>query len=326
MSGPRTPIGRVPRSGYARSAPAPVTQSSHPAIDLRQLQYLVVIVEEGQITRAAQRLRVAQPALSQAISRLESQLGVRLLERLPRGIEPTPAGEAFFEKAREALSAVEEAEDVVHPWARSEARLALGFLPGLGPMARPWLRRFIAAHPGVELETRHLTPQERIVELRRGRIDAELLFPPPRDADLEHLVVLRSPRFVLMHEGHPLAREPSVEYAQIAHERVPARHPSVPAEWAQEAWLMNFRGSRPEVTKERPTSLDEVWALVAAGKAISVLPGFVVARVTGQGVRAVPLADVDPVEVALVRRADDTRPTVLALFAAAQANTGARAP
>src|SRR6201995_4624879 len=177
MPGLRTPIGRVPKSGYARSAPAPVTQSSHPAIDLRQLQYLVVIVEEGQITRAAQRLRVAQPALSQAISRLEAQLGVRLLERLPRGIEPTPAGEAFFEKAREALSAVEEAEDVVHPGAGSEGGLALGFPPALGPMARPWLRRFIGAHPGVELETRHLTPQERIVELRRGRIDAGLMLP-----------------------------------------------------------------------------------------------------------------------------------------------------
>lgn len=323
MPGPRTPIGRVPISGYSRSPRAPVTQSSHPAIDLRQLQYLVVVVEEGQITRAAQRLRVAQPALSQAISRLESQLGVRLLERLPRGIEPTPAGTAFFEKARDALTAVEEAEDVVHPWARTEARLVLGFLPVLGSMARPWLRRFIGEHPGVELETRHLTPQERIVELRRGRVDAELMFPPPRDGDLEHLLLLRSPRFVLMHDAHPLAGARSVEYAQIAHERVPARHPSVPADWAQEAWLMNFRGSEPEVTKERPTSADEVWALVAAGKAISVLPGFMVAGAEGQGVRAVPLSDVDPVEVALVRRADDTRSTVLALFAAAASVAGA---
>jgi DNA-binding transcriptional LysR family regulator len=77
------------------------------------------------------------------------------------------------------------------------------------------------------------------------------------------------------------------------------------------------------VTKERPTSADEVWALVAAGKAISVLPGFMVAGAEGQGVRAVPLSDVDPVEVALVRRADDTRSTVLALFAAAASVAGA---
>jgi DNA-binding transcriptional LysR family regulator len=292
--------------------------SSQPAIDLRQLQYLVVVVEEGQITRAAQRLGIAQPALSQAISRLESQLGVRLLERLPRGIEPTPAGAAFFEKAREALAAVEEAQDAVHPWSRSEASLRLGYLPVLGPMARPWLRRFISANPGVELETRHLTPQERAVELRRGRIDAELMFPPPHEPELEHIVVLRSPRFVLMHDAHPLAGEESLEYAQIERERVPARHPSVPIDWAREAWLMNYRGSEPEVTKEQPTSADEVWALVSAGKAISILPGFMVSGALGHGVRAVPLADVEPVEVALTRRLDDERSAVLGLFDAAR--------
>ena len=295
------------------------TARSQPAIDLRQLQYLVVVVEEGQMTRAGQRLNVAQPALSQAISRLESHLGVRLLERLPRGVEPTPAGAAFFEKARAAIAAVEEAQDAVHPWSLSNARLRLGYLPVLGPMARPWLRRFIAAHPGVELETCHLSPQERAVELRRGRIDAELMFPPPRDVQLESLVVLRSPRYVLMHDAHPLAGEDSLEYAQIERERVPARHPTVPVDWAREAWLMNYRGSEPEVTKEQPTSADEVWALVSAGKAISILPGFMVSGAEGHGVRAVLLADVEPVEVALTRRSDDTRPALIGLFDAARA-------
>ncbi len=295
-----------------------MTRNIQPAIDLRQLHYLVVVVEEGQITRAAQRLQLAQPALSQAIARLETQVGVRLLERLPRGIEPTPAGAAFFEKALIALRAVEEAQDALHPWARSESTLRLGFLPALGSVARPWLRRFIAAEPGVELETRHLTPQERLIELRRGRIDVELMFPPPRDDDLAHEVVLRSPRYVLMHEGHPLADAASLQYAQIANERVPGRHPSVPKDWAQEAWLMNYRGSTPEMTREQPTSADEVWALVSAGKAISVLPEFMVKGAVGQGVRAVPLADVEPVEVALARRRDDDRRSVLAMFEAAE--------
>src|SRR5262249_32933033 len=156
------------------------------------------------------------------------------------------AGIAFFEKARAALTAIEEAQDSVHPWSRSETRVRLGFLPVLGTIARPWLRRFIAAEPGVDLETRHLTPPERIVELRRGRIAAELTFPPPRDPDLASIVVLRSPRYVLMAEAHPLAAEESLEYEQIAGERIPARHPSVPLEWAQEAWLLNYRGTEPE--------------------------------------------------------------------------------
>jgi DNA-binding transcriptional LysR family regulator len=296
--------------------------SPHPAIDLRHLRYLVVVIEEGQITRAAQRLHLAQPALSQSIAKLESQLGVQLLERHPRGIEPTPAGAAFYAKARVALAAVEEAHNALTPWARSDVRLRLGFIPVLGQVARPWLRSFIGSHPQVELETRHLAPEERLTELKRGGIDVELLFPPPRDPEVTQTVILRSPRYVLMHEQHPLAAEESVDYEQIAGETLPARHPSVPEDWAEEAWLMNYRGTRPKFTKEAPTSADEVWALVSAGKAIAILPEFMVDPAQGHGVRAIALSDVEPVEVALVRRRDDPRATVSALFAAARRASG----
>ncbi len=78
-----------------------------PHLDLRQFLYFVTVVEEGQITRAATRLHVAQPALSQAIAKLEDSVGVRLLERHARGVTPTPAGAAFLEKARAALTATE---------------------------------------------------------------------------------------------------------------------------------------------------------------------------------------------------------------------------
>ena len=169
----------------------------------------MVVVEEGQITRAAQRLHLAQPALSQSIAKLESQLGVRLLDRRPRGIEPTPAGAAFYAKARLALTAVEEAQDALLPWARSEDRLSLGFLPMLGLIARPWLRRFICAHPEVDLETRHLTPQERLTELKRGRIDTELLFPPPNDPDVSSIVILQLSALRADARGALAGREPS---------------------------------------------------------------------------------------------------------------------
>jgi DNA-binding transcriptional LysR family regulator len=301
-------------------------RSFHPSLDLRHLRYLVAVVEEGQITRAAQRLHLAQPALSQAIAKLESQLGVQLLERRPRGIEPTPAGAAFYAKAQLALAAVEEAHDALRPWARSEVRLCLGFLPVLGQLARPWLRQFIDGHPQIELQTRHLAPEQRLTELKRGRVDVELLFPPPRDPEVTHDVILRSTRYVLMHEAHPLAQAASLEYEQIAEERVPGRHPSVPEDWAEEAWLMNYRGSTSKFTKERPTTADEVWALVSAGKAISILPEFMVDPTQGHGVRAVPLSDVGPIEVALARRRDDMRGSVDALFDAALASLPKRPP
>ena len=284
-----------------------------------------MIVEEGQITRAARRLHLAQPALSQAITKLERQVGVRLLDRHSRGIEPTPAGAAFYEKARRALGAVEDAYDAVAPWARSEASLCLGYLSVLAPLARSRLRRFITTYPEVELSTRHLLPRERLSELKRGRIDAELLFPPPNDPDVAYTVVGRSPRFVLMHERHRLAGEPSLEYDQIAEETIPARHPSIPEDWAKEAWLMNYRGSQPKTTRAAPTTLDQVWALVSAGKAISVLPEFMVSPTQGHGVRAVPLSDVEPITVALARRRDDARRTVSALLGDARAVGATRA-
>jgi DNA-binding transcriptional LysR family regulator len=76
---------------------------------LRQLQYFVVIAEEGSLTRAAQRLLVAQPSLSQQIGALEAELGGPLLERMPRGVRLTMAGQSFLPEARAAISRVERA-------------------------------------------------------------------------------------------------------------------------------------------------------------------------------------------------------------------------
>src|SRR3954464_11784727 len=84
------------------------------------LSYFVAIAEEGQITRAAARLHVAQPALSQAMAQLEGELGVTLLQRHSRGVTLTPAGEAFLVKARAAVAANEDAELTAEWLARAE--------------------------------------------------------------------------------------------------------------------------------------------------------------------------------------------------------------
>src|ERR1700694_2053288 len=91
--------------------------------------YFVGVAEEGQITRAARNLHIAQPALSQAITHLETQLGVELLERPPRGVSLTDAGERFFTKARLALAAAADAELTAMSLTRAARNeIALGFL------------------------------------------------------------------------------------------------------------------------------------------------------------------------------------------------------
>jgi DNA-binding transcriptional LysR family regulator len=287
-------------------------------LDLRQLHYFVVVVEEGQMTRAAARLHIAQPALSQAIGKLETELGVRLLERHARGVTPTEAGVALFEGASRALIAVEEAEEALDPWLQAAPRLVIGFAEAAGDLARGLIRRFMLDHPEVDVETRHLLPGDRLVELKRGRIDAELLYPPTGDEQLvEHRVAL-SPRYVLVGEDHHLAGETALSFAQIEHEALPGRHPSVDERWAEDAWLMKYRASPPRLSAETPTSLDELWALVSRGRAIVVLPEFMVARLQGDGVRAIPLLGVDPLEVGIAFLRGDRRSAVRDLRASLQ--------
>ena len=279
-------------------------------LDLRQLHYFVVVVEEGQMTRAAARLHIAQPALSQAIGKLETDLGVRLFERHARGVTTTEAGAVFFERASRALIAVEEAQEAVEPWLRAEPRLVIGFHEAASDLARALIRRFMLAHPEVDVETRHLQSGDRLVELKRGRIDAELVYPPTGDEQLVENLVAVSPRYVLVGEAHHLAGERSLTFDQVEHEMLPGRHPSVDERWANDAWLINYRTSPPRLTTEAPTSLDELWALVSRGKAIAILPLFMISHIQGDGVRAIPLAGIDGLHVALASLRGDRRPAI----------------
>jgi DNA-binding transcriptional LysR family regulator len=239
---------------------------------------------------------------------------LRLFERHGRGVSLTPAGAAFYEKARIALRAAEEAQAVLRPWLRAEGSLILGLLPSVQPLVRPILRRFLEENPEVEVQIRLLDPASRLRDLKRGDVDAELLFPPPPDRSLVVETLAYAPRYVVLPESHPLATHSELVFDQIANETFPGRHPSVSEEWAAEAWLSDRRGHDPPVTRETPVTLDDLWTLIHAGKAISILPDFMVQQIASDGVRAVPLIDVEPLELAMARRREDTRPTLEAFF------------
>ena len=286
-------------------------------LDLRQLHYFVAVAEEGQMTRAAARVHIAQPALSQAIGKLEAELGVKLFERHARGVRLTETGAEFFEKAAAALTSVAEAEAVARARLGSP-QLTLGFSDAASDVARGVLRRFMRAHPEVEVQMRALGPAERLVELKRGRVDAELVFPPVADGALVQELVAVSPRFVLVGESHRLADASELTFEEIEQERLPGRHPDVDERVARDAWLMKYRSRPPALCEETPTSLEEIWTWIARGRGVAVLPRFMLARAEGQGVRAVPLVDVDPLEVCLAVRRGDGRNVVLDLLASAE--------
>jgi DNA-binding transcriptional LysR family regulator len=307
----------APRPGFGSTREGPGAGFDallSPKFELRELRAFVAIAEEGQVTRAAAKVGLTQPAVSHCLSNLERRTGIRLIERRAQGVSLTPAGEAFIDKARAVLAASLEAVSSVEPWARGESRLCFGFTASSQMITRPLRRRFVERHPGVELETCCLGSPERLAKLRAGSIDVELLYPAPRADEFVTQTLLCSSRYVVLCERHPLASRGRLELADIAHETVARWNPHVSQEWRPDAWLLGFRGYDPPVTSESPQAFDELWTLLYSGKAIAVLPGFMLAAAVGDGVRAVPLVDVPAIEVVIARRRDDRRQVVQRLF------------
>ncbi len=176
-------------------------------MELRHLRYFVGIAEEGSFTRAAERLWVAQPGLSTQIRRLEAELGVRLFERHPRGIELTDAGRLFLGRARTALAAA----DAAVATGRDLETGAVGSLR-LGVASGPrWrgtsslLQRFNRRRPGVEVTVAEAYGGTLWRDLGDGRLDALIAPVGHGSADLGTLVLGSEPWVVLIGTGHPLA-------------------------------------------------------------------------------------------------------------------------
>ena len=145
-------------------------------MELRHLTYFVAVAEERSFTRAAERLWVAQPGLSTQIRRLEAELGVQLLERHPRGVEPTAAGELLLERARAALAAAEVARNTGHDLQAGlvgsiRVGLATGAAWGEAPAL---LQAFARERPDVEVTVFEAYAGALLRDLRDGRLHAVL--------------------------------------------------------------------------------------------------------------------------------------------------------
>jgi DNA-binding transcriptional LysR family regulator len=291
------------------------------------MRYFVAVVEHGQVSSAARGLHLAQPALTQSIHQLERELGVRLLDRHARGISTTPAGQAFFDKARTALAAADAASAAARDWARSEAKqLTIGFLPSGLFAAAGLMEEFRRRHPDVRLTISQLTFADRLRQLNSHRIDAEILAPIPGADHLTCERIYVAPRVAVMSAQHRLAGRESLRFDDVARERMPGGHPDVPEDFLDYNWLTAARGSRPPVTDETPLTPEECIPLLARGDVIVVSPAFVAPPLTMHGLIAIPVTDVPPFVFGIACRADDRRPTVQALIELARERTAAAGP
>jgi DNA-binding transcriptional LysR family regulator len=191
-------------------------------MELRHLRYFVAIAEEQSITRAAERLWVAQPGLSTQMRRLEGELGVKLFERRTRGVEVTQAGELFLQRARVAIAAAETAAATgrdLDAGVIGSVRLAVagGARWHLTPEL---LQRFSRERPGVELTVLEGHGGTLWRELREGRVDALVAPAGHASPDLRTLELGSEPWVALVGSGHPLAGIGPVAGAALDGERI----------------------------------------------------------------------------------------------------------
>jgi DNA-binding transcriptional LysR family regulator len=143
-----------------------------PSIDLRHLRYFLAVVDELHFGRAATRLGISQPPLSQAIRKLEQELGVQLLQRNSRSVAPTPAGLAFAEEARAVLGQLEVAVAQARHAAGARSTVRIGAIPTVGlDKLRRFLGALAARDPTLQSQVTHLGSMEQVQRLRRGELD-----------------------------------------------------------------------------------------------------------------------------------------------------------
>jgi DNA-binding transcriptional LysR family regulator len=271
------------------------------------------------MTSAARRLGIAQPALSQAIAQLEAELGLKLLDRHPRGVTLTRAGQAFYEKARLAVAASVAAESTARSLARGrEGAIDFGFLGAPPSLAgRLEMDAFARSYPDVVVRYRELTFPTRDTAAWLADVDVAASHRPPEHPEVWFRPLRYERRVALVPIAHPLARSRVLSVEQVIDETFIGLDPGVDDEWAGFWSLDDHRGGPPErVTSDRASNPQEVLAALGSGTAITLVPeaaALVLGNVV-EGVVAVPVRDAARGQIALCGHVDRRNPLVHCLL------------
>jgi DNA-binding transcriptional LysR family regulator len=189
-------------------------------IDFKPLRYFVTLAETRHFGRAAARLHLTQPPLSRQLAALELSLGVTLIERSPRSVVLTAAGERFYADAKAILAALEQAEKNARATAHGDAgALTIGFTMCAAYSVVPaYTRAFGTAYPQVQLNLREVVSHDLAAEVHSGRIDAAIMFPVALQRDLVMRTIVSEPLCVALPRSHPRARARELKIAQLAGE------------------------------------------------------------------------------------------------------------
>ncbi|VVE30268.1 LysR family transcriptional regulator [Pandoraea terrigena] len=267
-------------------------------IDVRLLRYFIAVAETGHMTRAAERLGIGQPPLSQQIRVLETQLGVTLFERLPRGMALTDAGQAFLGDAYEVVRKLDQAvDDVRRVAAGIKGRLSVGLTSSaaLHPFVPTVIRTFRSDAPAVSLMLDESSTSELLDGLRDGHLDVAFVRQPQGDtAQIVFVPVLEEPMVLAVPSAHPLARtgragKAAVPMTAIATQKlILYRRRTGQGLYDTIIAACHGAGFSPNIEQEAPRLLTTL-SLVAAGLGVSVVPASLM-RMQVEGIVYRPLA------------------------------------
>lgn len=188
-------------------------------MDLRLLRYFIACVENKTMHAAAAAVNVSQPALSKAIRNLETDLGVTLLDRQPRGVVPTPFGETLFRYAKMVDSEMRRAVSEIDAMkGMTRGSIVIGVIPTMSTVIGDVARLVMQRHPGLKLQLRVAFSAELTAALLDGEIDIAVLLLPPAGAQLglEFRPLLQTSPAVVVRSGHPLAGREHLTLRELA--------------------------------------------------------------------------------------------------------------
>ena len=279
--------------------------------DLRRLQYFVAVARERNFTRAAERLHVAQPALSRQVRLLEQELGVQLLHRTTHQFELTEAGAALLDRGPAVLASVDELwRDIRAYGIGARGRVLVAYGASASYETAPRLLQALTEHqPGIEFATAVKSVGEIVNGLRAGSIDVGIVRCPPRMDDLEARTVRHEPQGALLRDDHRLASGSAVAVQDLASETLLMHQREAnPGHYDAIVELCRSAGFEPRILL-RSVSFDLAYSSVTGSDAVAIIGES--SRVgLPSGLRLLPLTPPAAIEVSLLVRRYKRSPIV----------------
>lgn len=255
-------------------------------MELRALRYFVVVAEELHFGRAATRLDIAQPAVSQQVARLERELGVRLLDRSPRTVRLTDAGSRVLSAAREAIAAAERVRVAA---GQPAGRVRIGTAPGVTTRLERGIDAFRKHNPAFEVVLVDLPVPDRLAAVRRGELDLALVRGEVSAPGLRALPAWSEPLHAVLSTQHPAAGHDTVTLAELGSSalRTPSRRCDQPLHDALTAAL-DTAGTTPRLGRPMGTVQNTMVELGTDPDSWALLPADLAASAESTRVRAIP--------------------------------------